>query len=93
MTTQKEKAAAVLDTPTTAQETTHREFTPEQKRLATLTARAAMAGVTLYPIENDHGKTVYVASKWALCCELHDLNAVESWLNVVTGGGAKHASQ
>ncbi len=87
------KAAGMLPTPATAQETTHREFTPEQKRLATLTARAALAGVVLHAIENDYGATVYIVTRWAMTRELADLNAVEAWLDRVTGGGATHASQ
>jgi hypothetical protein len=58
----------------------------QAKRLSTLTARCAFAGVTLYPIENDHGKTVYIVSRWALTRELPDLDAVERWLDKVTGG-------
>ena len=55
------------------------------KQLATLRARCALAGVTLYPLENDHGKTVYIVSKWALTRELADLEAVATWLDKVTG--------
>jgi hypothetical protein len=58
----------------------------QAKRLATLTARCALAGVTLHAIEDDHGKTVYIVSRWALTRELPDLNAVESWVNQLTGG-------
>ena len=56
-----------------------------QKRLATLRARCALAGVVLHQIENDHGKTVYIVSKWALTRELADLNGVSGWLEKVTG--------
>ena len=56
-----------------------------QKQLATLHARCALAGVTLHQIENDHGKTVYIVSKWALTRELADLDAVSAWLEKVTG--------
>ena len=63
------------------------ETTAQQvKRLSTLTARCAIAGVTLFPIENDHGKTVYIVSRWALSCELPDLDSVECWLDKMTGG-------
>lgn len=67
---------------------THTEFTPIQKKLATLRARAALAGVSLHTIENDHGETVYIVSKWNLTRELADLDALETWLNRVTGGAA-----
>lgn len=55
------------------------------KRLATFRARCALAGVALHQIENDHGKTVYIVSKWALTRELADLEAVSAWLEKVTG--------
>jgi len=57
-----------------------------EKRLATLTARAALAGVILHAIENDHGKTVYIVTRWAMTRELAALDAVENWLVRVTGG-------
>ena len=55
------------------------------KRLATLRARAALAGVTLHAIENDHGNTVYIVSRWAMTRELADLDLLESWLQRVGG--------
>ena len=56
-----------------------------QKQLATLRARCALAGVTLHALENDHGKTVYIVSRWALTRELADLESVAAWLKKVTG--------
>lgn len=55
------------------------------KRLATLRARAAMAGITLCALENDSRETVYIVSRWALTRELPDLEAVSAWLEQVTG--------
>lgn len=55
------------------------------KRFATLQAKCALAGVSLHQLENDHGDTVFVASRWALTRELPDLDAVASWLDRVTG--------
>ena len=55
------------------------------KQYATLRARCALAGVVLHQIENDHGKTVYIVSRWALTRELPDLDAVAAWLDCVTG--------
>ena len=55
------------------------------KRLATLRARAALAGVTLHAIESDYGKTVYIVSRWAMTRELADLDLLESWLQRVGG--------
>lgn len=62
------------------------DFTPDQKRLATLRARAALAGVVLHDIEGDFGKTIYIVSRWALTRELDSLDAAEAWLKKVTGG-------
>ena len=56
-----------------------------QKRLATLRARAALAGVTLHAIDNDYGKIIYIVSKWAMTRELPDLDSLESWLRRVGG--------
>lgn len=91
----KEKAAGALVTPTTAHkahnsaghsiEVAQETDSSGRKRFATLQARAALAGATLIASTSDHGATVYIASRWALCNELPDLNAVEHWLRLVTG--------
>lgn len=62
--------------------------TPIDKRLATLRARAALAGVTLYAIEGDDGRPLYVLTRWHLTRELRTLDEVEAWLAQVTGGRA-----
>jgi hypothetical protein len=61
------------------------EFTPNQKRLATLRARAALAKYVLSSIEGDHGQTIYVFSRWALCRQLDSIDSAERWLDHVTG--------
>lgn len=88
-----EKAAGVLDTPATAdrKQCPSSVFTAEtlsnhDKRFATLRARAALSGVTLYAIEGDFGKTIYVVSRWALTKQLDSMDAAEAWLDQVTGG-------
>lgn len=55
------------------------------KRFATLQARCALAEVSLHQLENDHGKTVYIVSRWAMTRELADLESVSVWLDRVTG--------
>ena len=55
------------------------------KRLATLAARAALMGVTVYRIETDAGGEEFVASRWALTKAFCNLDALEAWLNRVTG--------
>ena len=59
--------------------------TTTNKQFATLQARCALAEVTLHQLENAHGSTVYIVSRWALTHELPDLDAVASWLDRVTG--------
>jgi len=91
----KGKAAGVLVTPTTAHTahdcanhstgTAQKTGTSDRKRFLTLQARAALAGVMLIASTNDNGAPVYIASRWALCRELPDLDAAEHWLGMVTG--------
>jgi len=55
------------------------------KQFATLQARAALAGVILYRVDDDHGDEVFVVSRWALTRELRSLEEVEEWLDLATG--------
>ena len=55
------------------------------KLFATVQARCALAKVTLHQLENDHGRIVFIVSRWALTRELANLDAVASWLDRVTG--------
>ena len=55
------------------------------KLFAKLQARCALAGATLHQLQNDHGSTVYIVSRWALTRELADLDAVSAWLDRVLG--------
>jgi len=81
-----EKAAGVLNTPTTANFKIDTPIlSPTEKQFSTQRARAALAGVTLHELDNDHGETVYIVSRWAMTRELADLGAVEAWLDRVTG--------
>lgn len=57
----------------------------DAKKLATATARAALAGITLQVIEGDDGRPEMVASRWALSKRFNDLADVERWLDQVTG--------
>jgi hypothetical protein len=60
--------------------------TPEQaKRLSTAIARAALVGVIVHRIEGDFLPEVFIATKWALTREFTDLDALEAWLDRVTG--------
>lgn len=59
--------------------------TIDQKRVATLAARAALVGVTLNHIEGDFVPNLFIASRWAMTRGFTDLDALEQWLDLVTG--------
>jgi len=60
-------------------------MTDDPKRLATLKARCALAGVALIESTDDRDRPVFVVSRWAMCRQLDSLEAVERWLVMVTG--------
>jgi hypothetical protein len=69
-----------------ADQNTHAtDFTPDQKRLATLRAKAALTGHVLHAIEGDNGQTLYIFSKWAQVRQLENIERAETWLAHVTG--------
>ena len=55
------------------------------KRVSTLRARAALAGVVIHVIEGDSGETLYIFSRWELCRQLDSIEAAERWLDAMTG--------
>lgn len=55
------------------------------KQFATLTARCALAGVTLIETTDDRERPAYVVSRWALTRQLASLDDVVVWLDHVTG--------
>ena len=57
----------------------------DQKRLATLAARAALNGITLHHTSGDFVPNLFVVSKWALTREFTNLDDVQDWLDLVTG--------
>lgn len=59
------------------------------KRLSTLIARAALAGVTVHRIESDFGGVEFIATKWALTKSFSSLDALESWVDKVVGQGVR----
>lgn len=81
-----EKAARMLDTSKTALIHTHPDSKPFHKQLATLRARAALAGIALNAIEDDYGSTVYIVSRRAMTRQIDSLEAVTELLDLVTGG-------
>ncbi len=81
-----EKAARMLDTSKTALIHTHSDSKPFHKQLATLRARAALAGIAMNAIEDDYGSIVFIVSRWAMTRQIDTLEAVADWLDSVTGG-------
>jgi hypothetical protein len=57
--------------------------TTEAKRLATLTACAALAGFTLLVTDDDRGLPQFVITCGALCERLASLDDVDRWLQAV----------
>ena len=51
-----------------------------EKQIATLRARAALAGVVLHALEDDHGVLLFVATKWALTRQMGSVDEVEEFL-------------
>ena len=81
-----EKAARMLDTSKTALIHTQPDSKPLHKQLATLRARAALAGIAMNAIEDDYGSIVFIVSRWAMTRQIDTLEAVADWLDSVTGG-------
>lgn len=59
-----------------------------EKRAATCTARAAIAGVSLHRLADDAGRPEWIATRWALTRAFHSLDDVEAWLARVEGRAA-----
>lgn len=57
----------------------------DPKTRATLTARAALAGVVLHFLDDDHGAVLIVASKWAMTRQMHAVAEVEEFLRRLGG--------
>ena len=82
------KAAWMLDASITALENSHADSTPEKKRLATLAARAALAGITLHATKHDYiEKTVYVFELHGITLDVTDcLTLAEAWFDGLMEG-------
>ena len=73
-----EKAAGMLDTSEAALEITHSEFTPDQKRLATLIAQMALAGHAVHTLE-----TGFLVTRWGMTKVCPDLAALVAFGRVM----------
>ncbi len=83
-----EKAAGVLVTPEASEERTHHDSTAAalRKRESNLIANAALRGIAIVRIEDDYGKTVYIASRYALTRQLDNLDDAERFLEQIGAG-------
>lgn len=53
------------------------------KVLDTLRARCALLGIVLTVTEDDHGQTLYVATRWAMTKAFSNLDDVGQWLDQI----------
>ena len=56
------------------------------KALDTLRARCALLGIVLAITENDHGRPLYVATRWAMTKAFSSLDQVGQWLDQIGEG-------
>ena len=56
-----------------------------EKRLATLRAKCALAGVQLLAAEDDRGAPTFICTKWACTASMSTLDEVEQWLERFAG--------
>ena len=59
------------------------------KRLATLKAECALAGVALIESTDDRDRPVFIVSRWSMTRQLDDLDHVAAWLSRVTGSAVE----
>lgn len=71
-----------------------RRLMNDMKRLSTLRAKAALAGVILQCIDGDFGAPVYVATFGAVTSQLDSLAQAEDWIEAwnerISGGQETH---
>lgn len=60
----------------------------EPKAVATLTARAALAGVVLHTVEDDAGNPLFIATKWSLTRQMGTVAEVDEFLQRLGGHSA-----
>lgn len=58
----------------------------QSKALDTLRARCALAGVALHVTTDDHGKPLFVVSRWSLTRSISSIEELAAWVDRVTGG-------
>lgn len=56
---------------------------PLNKRIASATARAALAGVVLAQTTDDHERPLFIAARAELCKSFQSVDDVEAWLDRV----------
>lgn len=54
--------------------------------LSTLRARCALLGIVLTDTEDDHGRPLFVATRWAMTRAFSNLDEVGQWLDQIGEG-------
>lgn len=65
----------------------------ETKRLATVTARCALAGITLHHFHGGTKDEVFLVARWSMTREFRSLDDVECWLKTVAPVRAANPAQ
>lgn len=60
----------------------------DPKLLATLKARCARLGIELYVSDDDAGRPLFVAVKWAMTRHMQSVDEVEAFIRQAGGPGA-----
>lgn len=60
----------------------------DEKAFATLQAKAALVGVALVRSQDEVGREVFIASKWAMCRQFDSVDEVDRLLARMAGEAA-----
>lgn len=55
----------------------------DRKRLSTLSARAALAGIAVHVLDTDTGTVEFIATRWSLTKAFDSLDALAFWLDTL----------
>lgn len=67
--------------------------TSDMKRLATVAARCALAGITLHHFHGGTEDEVFIVGRWSMTRDFHSLDDVERWLQNVAPVRAENPAQ
>ncbi len=58
------------------------------KAFQTIRARCALLGIVMAITGDDHGRPLYVATRWAMTKAFSSVEEVASWLSGIEGGSS-----